>query len=119
MDVLERYFDAIRRHDWQQLAECLAEDVERTGPYLDVVRGRQAYVAFLSGLVPALRGYRLDVSGVRRLADGSALVQLRERVEVDGVAIEFPEAILFDFDAGGRIGRVAVYLQDPRGPRSR
>ena len=39
MDVLERYFQALRGHDWVGLGDCLAADVCRSGPYLDVVRG--------------------------------------------------------------------------------
>ena len=39
---------------WEALASCLAADVYRTGPYLDVVHGREAYVDFLAKTLPAL-----------------------------------------------------------------
>lgn len=32
---------------------------------------------------------------------------------MDGRSTEFPKAILFDLDAGGRIARVDVYLKQP------
>lgn len=113
MKILERYFEALRAHDWDDLADCLAEDVRRTGPFLDVVEGRSAYVKFLAGVIPALAGWSLAVSRIHSLEDGSALALLRETVEMDGVASEFPEALLFDFDADGRIVRVDVYMQRP------
>jgi hypothetical protein len=66
--TLERYFEALRRHDWAALAACLAPDVHRTGPYLDEVRGRDAYRDFLAGVVPKLEGYALEVHAVEPLA---------------------------------------------------
>jgi hypothetical protein len=108
MRSLERYFEALRAQDWEGLATCLADDVHRTGPYLDSVRGRQAYVDFLAGVIPSLRGYELKVFRTRRLDDGSALVELSETVERDGVRTEFPEVILFEFNDGGRIQRVDI-----------
>ena len=93
MEVLDRYFDAIRTHDWSALAECLAEDVHRTGPYLDVVEGRDAYVAFLSRVVPSLPNYALEVSDISSLTSGAALVRLSETTDVAGVSTVFPEAM--------------------------
>ena len=113
--VLERYFEALRSHAWESLADCLAEDVRRTGPYRDVVLGREAYVAFLARVLPGLRNYALEISRVRWLTDGGALVELSEHLDLDGVQSEFPEALIFDFDAAHRIRRVDVYLmQEPR-----
>lgn len=115
--VLERYFEALRRRDWEGLAGCLAEDVRRTGPYRDVVEGRQAYLEFLAGVIPALRNHALEVSRMRCFGDGGALVELCEVVDVDGVRTEFPEALVFDFDAAGRIRRLDIYLMQPPGRR--
>jgi hypothetical protein len=72
MRVLDDSFDALRSRDWALLAKCVAEDVHRTGPYLDVV--------------------------------------------VDGVRTEFPEVLLFEFDAGGSIRRADVCIEQRRGP---
>lgn len=113
MEILDRYFEALRAHDWERLAACLADDVERTGPYLDVLRGREAYAAFLAKVLPTLRNYRLEVREVRRISDRSAVALLSEILDVDGRSTEFPEAILFDLDADGRIVRVDVYLKQP------
>ena len=41
--AVHRYLDALGRRDWDALAGALAPDVERIGPYRDVVRGRDAY----------------------------------------------------------------------------
>jgi hypothetical protein len=115
MRVLERYFEAIRARAWEDLADCLAPDVRRTGPYRDVIAGREAYVAFLARVVPALRNHALEVSRIRWLTDGGALVELSEFVDVDAVRTEFPEALIFEFDATGRIRQIDIYLmQAPR-----
>jgi hypothetical protein len=113
--VLERYFQALRDHDWRALRDCVASDVHRTGPFLDVVEGRDAYSDFLADVVPKLRGYELRVRDVKRVEGGGAWVRLSEVVEVDGVRTEHPEALLFEFDDAGRIARVDVYIKRPRG----
>ncbi len=115
MRVLDRYFEALRSHDWEKLSGCLSQNVCRTGPYLDVVRGRDAYVKFLRGVLPRLPSYQLEVSRIRRLEDGSALVELSETIDLDGVATEFPEVLLFEFDGEGRIRTIDIYLKDPLG----
>ena len=117
MQVLDDYFDALRTQDWERLAKCLSEDVRRTGPYLDVVDGRTAYVEYLSRVIPKLPNYDLRVRRTRELAGGSALVELSEFTDVDGVRTEFPELITFDFDAAGAISRVDIYIKQPGGPK--
>jgi hypothetical protein len=116
--ILDAYFEALRTQDWEGLARCLAADVHRTGPYLDVVQGRQAYVDFLSRVIPALKSYELQVSRVREPSPGSAVVELSEFAEVDGVRTEFPEVLLFDFDESGAILRIDVYIKQRLPPRS-
>jgi hypothetical protein len=117
--MLDRYFEALRSHDWDKLSDCLSEDVRRTGPYLDAVRGREAYLSFLRRVLPTLPNHRLEISRTRRLEDGSALVELSETVDLNGVATEFPEALLFEFDGEGRIRTIDIYLKDPRGAQAR
>ncbi len=111
--VLARYFEALRTHDWDALADCVAEDVHRTGPYRDEVRGRDAYVAFLAEVVPKLANYALDVQEVRALEGGGAVVRLTESMDHGGARHTHPEALLFDFDSAGRIARVDIYLKRP------
>lgn len=118
MEILERYFDALRAQDWTALASCLSEDVHRTGPYLDDVRGRQPYVDFLSKVLPSLSNYELAVARIRTLAPRSAIVELSETVDIEGARKEFPEVLLFDFDAQGLISRVDIYIKQPLGGRS-
>ncbi len=112
-EVLERYFAAMRAHDWEALAATLADDVHRTGPFLDEVRGKQAYVDFLAGVIPKLENYALDVARVRALDGGSALVELSESMDRGGRRETHPEALLFEFDAAGRIARVDIYIKRP------
>lgn len=114
--VLDRYFEAMRTHDWADLAGCLAPDVHRTGPYLDVVEGRQAYVDFLARVLPTLGNYELCVTRTRALDAGAALVELTETLDVDGVSTEFPEALVFTFDGEGRILTVDIYIKQPPRP---
>ena len=116
MRVLDRYFEALRTQDWNSLAMCLAEDVHRIGPYRDVVKGKHQYVEFLSKVIPTLRNYELKVTRVRMLNTDSAVVELSEFADVDGVRCEFPEVLLVDFDEKGSIVRVDIYIkqQPPR-----
>jgi SnoaL-like domain len=116
MRALDDYFEALRSQDWKRLAGCLAEDVHRSGPYLDVLRGRQAYVDFLSRVIPTLPNYQLEVRRTRKLGARSALVELSEILDVDGVRTEFPELLVFDFDSTGAISRVDIYIKQPGGP---
>lgn len=116
--TVERYFAALGAMDWPALAGCLAADVRRTGPYLDVVRGRDAYVAFLTEVVPRLRGYRLEVHELRALADGGAVARISESMERGGGRESHPELICFDFDAEGRIAAIDIYLKQPPGRRA-
>jgi hypothetical protein len=112
-DVLERYFQALRDNDWASLRECVSENVHRTGPYLDVVQGRDAYAEFLAGVVPTLENYELRVHDVTLTETGSAWVRLSETLDVRGVSTEHPEALYFEFDDAGLIGRVDIYLKRP------
>ena len=115
MRILERYFDAIRSHGWETLGDCVTEDVHRTGPYLDVIEGRQAYVEFLARIVPSLPNYSLVVRRIHPLAGGSAVAEIAESLDLGGVQTEIPEALFFDFADDGRIRRVDIYIKKPPG----
>jgi hypothetical protein len=116
-EVLERYFEAIRVQDWEALGGCLSASVERTGPYRDVFRGRDDYVAYLSKIIPTLESYSLNVDRVRELEDGSLCVELNEVLDLAGVRSVFPEVLLFGFDDEGAIDSVDIYIKQP--PRGR
>lgn len=111
MTTLDRYFDALRSHDWESLAACLAPDVHRNGPYLDEFRGRADYVAFLSRVLPSLVNYELEITRIRELPPHSAVVELSETVDLDGARKRTPEVLLFDFDDEDRIMRVDIYIK--------
>jgi hypothetical protein len=95
-------------HDWDAMADCLRDDVERVGPFGDTYRGKAAYVAFISDLMPQLGGYAMKVDRVV-YAGEVAVAELTETV--DGT--DTPEALVFDLDAEGRIARICIYIQRP------
>jgi ketosteroid isomerase-like protein len=108
--VVERYLAALGAQDWPALADCLAPDVERIGPYGDVVHGREPYASFLERTVSALSGYELSVGRLLVAAD-AVTVELGETVDTAAGRRRTDEAVVFDVDAAGLIRRVAVYLR--------
>jgi ketosteroid isomerase-like protein len=108
-DVVQRYLDALREHDWHHLRATLARDVERIGPYRDAYRGREEYAQFLETTIEKLPGYELVVTRITPAAS-TVLVELHETVDDDGARLRTHEAVVFDV-AAGEIARVAVYLQ--------
>jgi limonene-1,2-epoxide hydrolase len=115
-DAVERYLTGLLEHDWTAVAETVAPDVERMGPYRDAYTGRDEYLRFLSNTVDSLRGYQLDVDRIH-VDGGGVTVELRETVDDGDDRLETCEAVVFDTD-GGLITRIAVYLQtSERHPR--
>lgn len=108
--AVERYLAALARQDWEALAACLTDDVERIGPYNDVYLGREPYVAFLAQTLRSLEGYELRVS---RLIAGQDVVvaELSETVDTPAGRRRTDEAIVFDLSPAGLIRRVAVFLR--------
>jgi hypothetical protein len=111
--LVERYLERLVAHDWPALEALLADGVVRVGPYGDTFTGRDAYVTFLSGLMPTLPGYAMAVHRVLNAgADGkTVMADLTETVEVDGAPLHTNEALVFDFDDSGRIDHIGVYIQ--------
>jgi len=108
--VVERYLDRLVAHDWDAMAACLAQDVVRVGPFGDTYSPRDAYVAFLTALMPALPGYSMQVDRV--VSSGrTVLVELTEFVDVGGSPLETPEALVFDLDGDDKIAHIAIYIQ--------
>lgn len=108
--IVEHYLHALTTHDWDDLRVCLHDDVVRVGPYCDEYRGADAYVEFLSALMPTLPDYSMEVSRITYAGD-RAFAELAETV--GGVRTE--EALVFELD-GERISRVDVFIktQAPR-----
>lgn len=112
-DAVARYLDAIQAHDWEGFAATLSDaGFTRVGPYGDTYSTKAEYVAFISGLMPALSGYAMRVDRVTHSGDGRVVtVELSETVEVDGRPLITPEALVFDLDADGRIRRIQIFIQ--------
>ena len=107
-------------HDWDAVADCLAPDVVRVGPFGDTYSPRDRYVAFLAELMPGLPNYSMKVARVVYSNTGVpggwpentvAMAELSETMDVDGAPLETPEALVFDIDASQRIARIAIYIQ--------
>ncbi|MGH9019238.1 MAG: nuclear transport factor 2 family protein [Acidimicrobiales bacterium] len=115
--VAERYLETMVAHDFAAMAQCLAEDVVRVGPYGDTYTPREPYVAMLSRLMPSLPGYSMTVGRVVEIPDaGVVVVELTEVVEVDGRPLVTPEALVFDMNDDERIARITIYIQTLPGP---
>lgn len=108
--VVRRYLEALAARDWTALAETLDPDIERIGPYNDVVGGRDAYAGFLAETLQALEGYELRVARVIATDDVVA-AELSETVDTPQGRRRTDEAIVFDVSSAGRIVRVSVYLR--------
>jgi len=108
--VVERYLERLVAHDWDAMAACLAEDVVRVGPFGDTYTPKDAYVAFLSELMPSLPGYSMRLDRV--VSSGrTVMVELTEIVEIAGSPLETPEALVFDLDDDDRIAHISIYIQ--------
>lgn len=111
-DLVRRYLVALAEYDWESSAGCLSPDIRRVGPFGDVYEGRDAYLAFLSSLMPTLSGYRMEVEGVYGTEDGTRVVaELVETVEMNGKTVVTPESLVFDLDDDGRIRGIRIYIQ--------
>jgi ketosteroid isomerase-like protein len=109
--IVERYLGAIVSHDWAVVGECVAEDVVRVGPYGDRFEGRDQYLTYISGTMPNLKGYSMDLHRVTYVDAELAFAELSETVEMDGSPIITPELLVFEFDDQRRIARVEIFIQ--------
>jgi ketosteroid isomerase-like protein len=108
--VAARFFDRMGHFDWEAMGACVAENVDRVGPFRDQKSGRADYQQFLAETIEALDGYRLDVQ--RIWSDGTHVVaQLSETLTMEGRPRRTDEAIVLDIGPDGLISRVEVYLQ--------
>lgn len=109
--IVEDYLDAVATQDWDRMRAAIRDDIVRIGPFGDVYKGRDAYVEFLSALMPTLPGYSMDVARVTYVDDDRAVAELSETVTMDGTPVVTPEVLLFDLDADGLIGRVEIFTR--------
>lgn len=115
--VVRAYLEAVAGHDWDTASGLLSDDVSRIGPFGDTYTGRASYLEFLAGVMPSLRGYRMDIE---RVIEGSgsrtAVAELTETVEVDGAALVTPEVLVFDVDADDLITSIRIYIRQTAKP---
>jgi hypothetical protein len=108
--IVETYLQTMVAHDFEAMAACLAEDVVRVGPYGDSYTPRDVYVAMLSGLMPTLPGYAMEISRVM-VKDRLIVVELSETVEIEGAPLVTPEALVFELNEAGLIAHISIYIQ--------
>lgn len=115
--VVERYLECLAAHDWDGLADTIAdEDLTREGPFCDRVDGKAHYVAFLRKVCTNLTGHRLEVQRVSHVDTRVSFAELSETFEIDGVATTWPECILFEQRDDGLISHVSVFFKQRGGP---
>ena len=111
-DVVERYLACLADHDWDGLATTIADEgLTREGPYCDRIEGKRHYLAYLRKVLTTLQGHRLDVQRISHVDARLSYVELTEAFEIDGVAKEWPECLLFEQDDDGLISRVSVFFK--------
>jgi predicted ester cyclase len=104
--IVERYLSALTGHDWSELRDCLSSDVVRVGPFNDEYRGVDAYVEFLSDLMPTLPDYSMEVARVT-YTDRVVFAELAEHV----AGVRTDEALVFELADDGRIARIDVFIK--------
>jgi hypothetical protein len=113
-DAVQRFIDCLSAQDWDGFAATMTEDVERLGPYGDVVSPRAKYVAFLQSVVPKHPNYGLAARRLTRSPDQRvAVAEVTETLTVGGAPVSYPEVLVFDVGDAGLITRVAVYTMRP------
>ena len=121
--VVERYLDCLAAHDWDGLADTIADEgLTREGPFCDLVEGKQHYVAYLRKVLTQLKDHRLDVKRVSHVNTRVSFVELTESFEIDGAPAAWPECLLFERNDDGLISHVSVFFKQRGGatgaPRS-
>jgi ketosteroid isomerase-like protein len=117
-DVVSRFWRAVHEHDWAALETCLAEDFVRVGMRdddEDTCVGRDAYLAFVSGLIGRfdhheLRTVRVYWSEDRRHAVSEAIETITPPGE-EPLAMRF--ANLHEIDEDGLISRLDIFWKSP------
>jgi len=110
--VVERYLTCLADHDWDGLADTIADEgLTREGPFCDLVEGKAHYVAYLRKVLTNLEGHRLEVQRVSHVDTLLSYVELTESFEIDGAPAEWPECILFEQGDDGLISRVSVFFK--------
>jgi hypothetical protein len=110
--TVERYLEFLAAHDWDGLATTIADKgLVREGPFCDVVKGKDHYVAYLRKVLTTLKGHRLDVERISHVDRRVSFVELTESFEIDGTPAAWPECLLFEQNDEGLISHVSVFFK--------
>ncbi|HZQ59554.1 MAG TPA: nuclear transport factor 2 family protein [Acidimicrobiales bacterium] len=116
MGAVEDYLKALSDRDWAALPAVFSESgLSRSGPFADMIEGRDAYVEFLREVCSPFPSYRLDTHRISRSGDRIVFAEIDE--VVGGVG-SFPEVLLFELDESGKIRYVSVFMKHPGGQPS-
>ena len=114
MTAVDEYLAAMGEHDWTRVAATIAEEgLVRDGPFADVIKGKEPYLAFLRGIISTFPGYQLRVRRISQSGDHRFFAELSEVFDIDGASTEHPEVCLFETDEAGLIRFVSVFMKTP------
>ncbi len=110
-ETIQRYFDAMHRHDWTELRACLSEGFSRVGPYQDHAwADPDSYLAFLQDLLPTIRDQHVEIT--ETIEEGASVqVNATETIEVDGAPHSVRVGATFEMEPDGRIGHIEVFVR--------
>jgi len=116
MGAVEDYLKLLSDRDWAALPAVFSDTgLVRSGPFADIIEGRDAYVSFLREVCSPFDSYRLDVHRISRSGDRIVFAEIDEVISGAG---SFPEVLLFELDEDGRIRVVSVFMKHPGGQPS-
>jgi hypothetical protein len=118
-DVVSRFWTAVDQHDWVTLKACLAEDFVRIGMRdneQDTCRGRDNYLAFITGVVGQMDYHDLVTVRVfwsedRRFAVSEAIETITPPGETEKLSMRFSN--IHEIDADGLISKLDIYWKSP------
>ena len=117
--AVEDYLSALSERAWDRLASTLADvGLVRSGPFVDVIEGKQAYVDFLRRVCSPFDSYRIDVHRVSRSGDRIVFAEIDEIIDWNGAVNSYPEVLLFELEERGSIRYVSVFMKRPGGEPS-
>jgi ketosteroid isomerase-like protein len=110
--TVERYMDAFRRSDHQQVLACLTDDVEWLIPDAFHIHGKDAFDQHIEdpGFVgrPAITVTRMTEADEVVVAEGTVRTQ-----RTDGAILNLAFCDVFEM-SGGRIRRLISYLMETK-----
>ena len=115
-DVIERLFERMTACDWAGFGALLAPDVERIGPWGDLMVGRDRYVEMMAGPLKDGRGTTWDIHQIVYSSDGQTAFARVTANLGPGLGMpdeRFDQILEFTMDGEGLVCRVEVFWQTP------